>query len=136
MNTKRRAVLAVVSFVASLTALAAFLPVPQSLRVILGVPMVFFLPGFATLPAVFPSGRLSRAEILVASLGISLAATVCLAVLLGSLPIGLTRGSFSVALSGTTLSTAACAWFRGHPGGAARGNRNTASREMSHPDHD
>ncbi|MGD0242012.1 MAG: hypothetical protein ABSB59_17020 [Streptosporangiaceae bacterium] len=45
-------------------------------------------------------------------------------------------GSLSVALSGTTLSAAGCAWFRGHPGGAARKTRNTATREMSHPDHD
>jgi uncharacterized membrane protein len=109
MNKGRRIALAGTVLAAALTAAAPFVPAGQVLRIGLGVPIVFLLPGFAVVSAVFPARPLSRTDRLVASLGISLAATACTAVLLAALPVGLTRDSLSIALGGATAIVSACA---------------------------
>jgi uncharacterized membrane protein len=109
MNMGRQAALVGTICAASLTMLIPF--ADEVLRVALGVLTVFFLPGFAATYAAFPARQLSRADRLLASLGISLAAAVCTAVLLAALPIGLTRDSLSIALGGGTAIVAAYALF-------------------------
>jgi uncharacterized membrane protein len=118
MNMGRQAALAGTLFAASLTMITAFLDTGQILRIGLGILTVFFLPGFAAMSAVFPARQFPRTDRLLASLGISLAATVCTAVLLAALPIGLTRDSLSIALGGGTAMVAAYALSRTRSGTA------------------
>jgi uncharacterized membrane protein len=109
MSTGRNAALAGTVIAAALTTAAPFLPAGQVPRIGLGALIVFLLPGFAVVSAVFPARPLSLTDRLVASLGISLAATACTAVLLAALPVGLTRDSLSIALGGGTAIVSACA---------------------------
>jgi DNA helicase-2/ATP-dependent DNA helicase PcrA len=97
---------------ALLTVATAGTAVPQPVRVVLGVPLVFLLSGFAVVCAVLPGQQLSRGERLLASLGASLAMTTCVAVLLAATPIGLSRTSFAGALGGITVAVSVYAWFR------------------------
>ena len=79
-----------------------YVTVPQAARIIPGVLMVFFLPGFATVRAVLPASDMSSGERLLASLGVSMVITVCASVLLGA-TVGLSQRSAAVALGGLTL---------------------------------
>jgi uncharacterized membrane protein len=112
MMPGRRSALAATFIVALLTAVTAPLPVPQAIRIALGILVVFVLPGFATVAALFPEGRLSRDECLIAILGISVAASVGAAVLLAATPAGLSRASFALLLGGATAVVSLYAWFR------------------------
>jgi uncharacterized membrane protein len=114
---------------AALTMAAPFLPAGHVLRIGLGVLIVFLLPGFAVVSAVFPARPLSRIDRLVASLGISLVVTVGTAVLLAALPIGLTRDSLSIALGAGTAMVAACALLQAHSRTAHQGDPGTAVAE-------
>jgi uncharacterized membrane protein len=96
----------------AVTVVVAYVPVPQALRIALGVPMVFVVPGFAAVCAVLYRRSLSLEERLLASLGISLALTVGVCVLLAATPIGLTRSSLAAALGGGTVILSAYAWRR------------------------
>jgi uncharacterized membrane protein len=121
MNMGRQAALVGTICAASLTML--IIPfADEVLRVTFGILTVFFLPGFATTYAVLPARQLSRTDRLLASLGISLAAAVCAAVLLAALPIGLTRDSLSIALGGGTIIASAYALFRARSGAARQLN--------------
>jgi uncharacterized membrane protein len=110
MNMRRQAALVGTILAASLTMITPL--TAEVPRVTFGILIVFFLPGFAATWAVLDTRRLSLTDRLLASLGISLAATVCAAVLLAALPIGLTRGSLSIALGGITVIVAVYALFR------------------------
>jgi uncharacterized membrane protein len=112
MNTRHQRTLVGILFVAAMTLVAAFIAVPEVFRIILGISMVFFIPGLAIMHAAFPSKELAPTERLLASLGISLGATVCTAVLLAALPVGLTRDSISITLAGSTIIVSSYAWFR------------------------
>jgi len=103
MIRKPFAPLAITCIVAALAVATAYVGVPQFVRIVLGVLIVFILPGFAAVRAVFPQGRLALEEHIVAILGTSLAMAVCAAVLLAAAPIGLSRESFAVALGGFTV---------------------------------
>lgn len=98
--------------IGAVTALVANVPAPQALRIALGVPMVFVVPGFAAVCAVLYRRSLSLEERLLASLGVSLVLTVCVCVLLAATPIGLTRGSLGAVLGGGTVMLSLCAWRR------------------------
>ncbi|HTX27846.1 MAG TPA: DUF1616 domain-containing protein [Streptosporangiaceae bacterium] len=110
MNMRRQAPLVGTILAASLTMITPL--TAEVPRVTLGILIVFFLPGFAATCAVLDARRLSLNDRLLASLGISLGTTVCAAVLLAALPIGLTRASLSVALGGVTVIVALYALFR------------------------
>jgi uncharacterized membrane protein len=116
MRPGRLTALAGTCLLASLTMATADITIPQAIRVTLGVLIVFLLPGFAVVCAVFPARQLSRGERLLASLGISLAVTTCTAVTLGATPIGLSRVSFAVVLGGCTLMVSIYAWIRARLG--------------------
>src|SRR5580704_12036551 len=99
-------------FIGSATVVAANIAVPQALRIALGLMMVFVVPGFAAVCAVLSRRELSRGECLLASLGISLAISVCMSVLLAAAPIGLTRSSLAAVLGGSTIVVSIYAWRR------------------------
>jgi uncharacterized membrane protein len=96
----------------AVTVLAANVAAPQALRIGLGVAMVFVVPGFATVCAVVPRREFPLGECLLASLGISLAISVCMSVLLAATPIGLTRNSLAAVLGGGTVIVSIYAWRR------------------------
>ena len=75
----------------------------QIVRVVLGLLIVFFVPGFALVSAALPEQQFSLGDYLLASVGASLAMSTTAAVALGAAPIGLSRLSFSVVLGSCTL---------------------------------
>jgi uncharacterized membrane protein len=87
---------------AVLAGVIEYIAVPQALRIIPGVLMVFFLPGFAAVRAVLPAGSMSSGQRLLASVGVSVVISVCASVLLGA-TIGLSQRSAAAALGGLTL---------------------------------
>lgn len=98
--------------VCALVAMAMeYIAVPHVARIIPGVLMVFFLPGFATVRAVLPAGDISTGERLLASLGVSIVITVSASVLLGA-TVGLSQRSAAITLSGLTLSACFFALLR------------------------
>ena len=98
--------------VALLGGLAVAIGAPQAARVVLGLPLVFILPGFVAVGALLPERELSLSERLLASLGVSLAITVCVSVLLAASPIGLSKGTAGAILGFGTAALALWAWTR------------------------
>lgn len=109
----RRSTLIGSCVLASLVVVSGVVEVPQVLRIVLGVTIVFVLPGMVSLSTAGQSLNLSRTEFALASLGISVATATCVAVLLGITPIGLDRTSFAVALGGITAAGSIIALARG-----------------------
>ena len=100
------------------TAILAFLAVAAEnfgvanpARIILGILLVFILPGFGLVCALLPGAEISLSERLLASLGTSLAVTICSAVLLGA-TIGITRKSIAIILGCLAIAAAICAFCR------------------------
>lgn len=112
MRLSRSEALVGCCLIGAATVAAANIAVPQALRVALGVMMVFVVPGFAAVSAVLSGRELSLGERLLASLGISLAISVCMSVLLAATPIGLTRSSLAAVLGGGTVILSICALRR------------------------
>jgi uncharacterized membrane protein len=94
--------------VAVLAVVAEVIRAPEAVRVVLGVPLVLVLPGFAAVCAVIPGRDLSRGESVLATLGASMAISICVATLLAATPIGLSTGSAAVVLG---LGTAAASLY-------------------------
>lgn len=78
---------------------AAPLRVPQPVQVVLGLLMVFVVPGLSLVCAALPEPR-SRVERLLASVGISITVATCAAVLLAATPIGFSRQPLGELLGG------------------------------------
>jgi uncharacterized membrane protein len=108
----RQIVLVGVFLIASLVVIFAMFAVPQSIRIVPGVLIIFILPGFVILSAVHPDLQLSWIELVLASLGISVSMTTCVAVLLAATPVGLSRSSFAIALGGITMACSIYAFER------------------------
>jgi uncharacterized membrane protein len=108
----RQTVLVGVFLIASLVVTFAIFAVPQSIRIVPGVLIIFILPGFVILSAVNPDLQLSWIELVLASLGISISMTTCVAVLLAATPVGLSRSSFAIALGGITMACSIYAFER------------------------
>jgi uncharacterized membrane protein len=89
--------------VSSVTVATANVAVPMAMRIALGALIVLILPGFAVSCACFPQRQLSLDERLLASVGLSLAISTCAALLLGAMPIGLSRGSLAAVLGASTI---------------------------------
>jgi uncharacterized membrane protein len=112
MRLGRSGALAGCCLTSAATVVAANVAVPQALRIVLGVMMVFGVPGFVTVCAILYRRSLSLGERLVASLGISLAIAVCISVLLAATPIGLTMSSLAAVLGGGTAILSVYTWRR------------------------
>lgn len=96
---------------ALLSMVIEYATVPQAARIIPGVLMVFFLPGFATVYAVLPARDMPSGQRLLASIGVSVVITVCASVLLGA-TVGLSQRSAAVVLGGLTLAACFLALLR------------------------
>jgi len=91
--------------------LAAVPDMPVVVRVLLGVPLVLFLPGFAAVRAVLPPWSPLRPETLLAALGAALALSVCAATLL-AVTVGLSGQALALTLGAVTVAAAGTARFR------------------------
>lgn len=80
-------------------------------KILLGVLMMFALPGYALVSAAVPAGKISGAEWLLATLGTSVAIATCSAVLLGA-TIGLSQRSIADTLGCLTIAMSIGAWLR------------------------
>jgi Protein of unknown function (DUF1616) len=110
--TGRRFGLVVAFLVGCVTVATASTALPPAIRIPLGVLIVFVLPGFAAVCALFPESELRSEQDLFAALGISLTMTTCVSVALSALPVGLSRESFAVAAGGATALVAVWAAVR------------------------
>ena len=82
------------------------------LRVIGALPLVLILPGYAITAACFPQRPLGRVEQLSISLGLSLAITILLGLVLYWAGISLQTVTWAAALAVTTLVACGIAWRR------------------------
>jgi uncharacterized membrane protein len=99
--------------------LAIVLPIP-ALSLIAAAPLVFFLPGYAIVCAVFARRRIDPARLLVLSVGLSLAVLTLIPLLLDLLPGGVSTGWWAIALCAVVLAAArAAALGRRKPARAA-----------------
>jgi hypothetical protein len=83
---------------AALSALLALALPFDLLRVLVGAPLLFFLPGYAITAAIFAHGRIQRCHFLVFSVGLSLAVLALGALVLNYLPGGIRAGWWAVLL--------------------------------------
>jgi len=79
---------------------------------ILTLPLVFMLPGYALVSALFPRKALGLPECLVFSLGLSLTIVILGGLVLNLTPFGLRADSWAVFLGGFTLGASAFALIR------------------------
>jgi len=77
--------------------LALLLPLSE-LRVVFALPLTLFLPGYAIVAVTFARRRLERAQMLLLSLGLSLATLALGAILLNYMPGGIRAGSWALLL--------------------------------------
>jgi hypothetical protein len=78
------------------------LRVPQAALVVLGLLMVFVVPGWSFVCAALPELQ-TWVERLLASMGISIIVATCAAVLLAATPMGFSRQSYAVLLGGVVV---------------------------------
>jgi uncharacterized membrane protein len=83
---------------AALCALLALALPFDLLRVLIGAPLLFFLPGYAITAAAFARGHIERSHFLVFSVGLSLAVLALGALILNYLPGGVRAGWWAVLL--------------------------------------
>jgi Protein of unknown function (DUF1616) len=84
------------------TGYAGPIRVPQVIQLVLGLLMVFVVPGLSVVCAALPEWQ-SWVERLLASLAISIAVATCVVVLLASTPMGFSRQPFGQLLAGLTV---------------------------------
>jgi len=104
--------------VASIATLVAVYIIPNTyppviFRWIVGSIFILFLPGFATIQALFPAGEeLDDVERFALSVGLSLAITPMIGLLLNYTPWGIRLDPIMISLSLFTMSVAAVATYR------------------------
>ncbi len=82
-------------------------------RIILGLPLVLFLPGYALIAALFPiKDDLDGIERVALSFGLSIAITPLLGLALNYTPFGIRLAPVLIVLSVFTISLAICAYVR------------------------
>ena len=83
------------------------------IRIILGLPLVLFLPGYALIAALFPrKDDLDAIERVALSFGLSIAITPLLGLALNYTPFGIRLSPVLIVLSVFTISLAICAYAR------------------------
>jgi hypothetical protein len=116
LNGRLDLVLAITVALAALV--AALLNLPPILRLILAVPLVLFLPGYALVSALFAMAPIPTVEKLVISIGSSIALGILVGFGLAWPAIGLGPLSWTIALAGMTIVGSIIAWIR-RPAGQA-----------------
>jgi hypothetical protein len=90
---------------AALCALLALALPFDLLRILVGAPLLFFLPGYAITAAAFARGRIARGHFLVFAVGLSLAVLALGGLVLNYLPGGVRAGWWAVLLFLVVLGT-------------------------------
>ena len=72
-------------------------------RVVMGVALALFLPGYAIAQALFPTRRLALSESLLLSIGLSFGISVLGGLILNLTPLGMNTDTWAVLLGGITL---------------------------------
>lgn len=80
--------------------------------ILFALPLVFVLPGYALVAALFPQKSLGGVETLTLSLGLSFAVTIAGGLVLNATAWGLTPIAWTIFLGGVTLGSVAVAWRR------------------------
>lgn len=113
--------LAVVVTLALAGVAVAFAPgVAEPLRVVVELPLVLVLPGYALMAAAVPRPVLGAVDRLVFALGSSVAVAILAGLVLDFTSWGLRRTSWAVALAGVTVAAAAVAAFVRRPKSSRR----------------
>ncbi len=105
------ALAAVFVMLGGIGAVGAFDGIPL-LHVMLTVPLVLFLPGYALVNAALPSLVVPAVERLLISVGTSIALTILVGVVLGWPTFGLNQATWPLALVALTIILIAIAWAR------------------------
>jgi len=100
------------------TGYAGPIRVPQVIQLVLGLLMVFVVPGLSVVCAALPEWQ-SWVERLLASLAISIAVATCVVVLLAATPMGFSRQPFGQLLGGFTVLLSLGGLYRLRPGARA-----------------
>ncbi len=114
---------------ASVATLATVYIIPNTypaivFRWVLGTILVLFLPGYAAIQALFPSGKeLDGIERFALSVGLSLAITPLIGLLLNYTPWGIRLDPIMTSLSLFTLAVAAAATYRKYQGASTKQNQ-------------
>jgi len=96
----------------SLIIVIAFFPF-NTLRIILGVPLVLFIPGYTLLSALFPRrGSLNGIERTAFSFGLSIAITILIGVILNYTPWGISLYPILTSITLFIIVTSSLAWYR------------------------
>jgi hypothetical protein len=118
----RGGLLVVVALLAIANVIAVALNLHPIIRTPLAIPLVLFLPGYALARALLPAGALSRVELFVVSVALSIAVSIVGGLLLGLTPNGLNPLSWTLLLSLVAIAGALGASLRAPraPGEARR----------------
>jgi uncharacterized membrane protein len=102
------------------------------LRVVIGLPFILFVPGWALLRAVHPDGDVARFDALLMMFGLSIAATICCGVVLDALRPGLQPVSWAFGMSVVSLLLELTAQLRATPEVITReGRRRSTGRRVT-----
>ncbi|WP_332448503.1 DUF1616 domain-containing protein [Methanoculleus sp.] len=107
--------LVAVAAVTAATLLCVYVPVLNEsfLRILFGVAMVLFIPGYALIAALFPSkGDLDGIERVALSFGLSIAVVPLIGLALNYTPWGIRLDPILASLTLFTLAMTAIAWYR------------------------
>lgn len=84
-----------------------------ALRIILGLPLVLFIPGYILLSALFPGrGSLSGIERITFSIGLSIAVAIIIGIILNYTPWGISLYPILISATIFVVVTAFIAWYR------------------------
>ena len=82
-------------------------------RIILGLPLVLFIPGYILLSALFPGrGSLSGIERITFSIGLSIAVAIIIGIILNYTPWGISLYPILISATIFVVVTASVAWYR------------------------
>jgi uncharacterized membrane protein len=96
---------------ASMALVAENVNIPQFARIAPGILLVLALPGFALVCAILPAAEISPGELMLASLGASVAVATISAVLLAA-TVGLSQRSAAAVLAFITIVASICALLK------------------------
>lgn len=103
--------LLLVAVTAFAAVLAVLLNLPVVVRLILALPLVFFVPGYALMCALFPARPLPAVERLLISVGASFGITILAGLVLARV-VGLSATSWTIMLALFGMAGAGVAWLR------------------------
>jgi uncharacterized membrane protein len=114
-----------VMVIAGLSALLVMvMPTNSIVRIIFALPLVFFLPGYAITTALLPRHSFGKAELLLFSLGISVAMTALSGLALNLTAWGLQTSTWAITLAMIVWLASAIAWLRRRQGSPITASQN------------